>query len=80
MIFSELRYHDPFYPVPNWYGGWGFETKRKRVAFDAVRLGLGTCFYAMPSFLSNNKDGWEEKPKLTVFIAPQHLLILSLKF
>ena len=22
MVFSELRYGDPFYPVPNWYGGW----------------------------------------------------------
>ncbi|GEM_PF-2226914 len=22
MVFSELRYQDPFYRVPNWYAGW----------------------------------------------------------
>ena len=39
--FSELRYGDPLYPLPNWYGGFGFKRKQDRVAFDVGRLLIG---------------------------------------
>ncbi len=41
--FSKMRYDDFFYPLPNWYGGVGFENKQTRIAFDVARLVVGSA-------------------------------------
>ena len=36
---------DVLYPFKDWYGGWGFENKIDRAAFDAARLVFAIIFY-----------------------------------
>lgn len=43
-LYGWLMYHDPLYPFPNWYGGWGFSSKRGRILFDAGRLIAAALF------------------------------------
>ena len=48
MIFSQLRYSDPFYQVPNWYAGWAPRSYKKfaltRVGAAGAILLLGEIF------------------------------------
>ena len=55
MVFGHVRYDDPWYPFPNWYGGVGFPTRRSRIGFDLIRLGLGTALLFLPDVISGNE-------------------------
>ena len=47
LIFGFVNDKDPFYPFADWYGGWGFETRRNRILFDINRIMLAIFVWAI---------------------------------
>jgi hypothetical protein len=71
-VFGAYRYHDWFYPFPDWYNGWGFKNKSQRILFDIGRLAaaVGLIYWSekisSPKDVeSNNDSGIQVAPILT---------------
>ncbi|HPA25157.1 MAG TPA: hypothetical protein PLK76_00055 [bacterium] len=50
IVFSKARYGDPFYRVPNWYGGWAPKDYKK---FAVARIGAAAIILLSGEIFEN---------------------------